>query len=117
MAVGKAVPRVDGIAKVTGRSRFTDDFSLPGMRVAKYLRSTIAHGRVVRIDTSRAEELPGVDGVFTYRDVPKNTFATAGHPFSSEPDHMDVADRLLLTDHIRYEGDEIDIVVAEYRSF
>lgn len=113
MAVGKAVPRVDGIAKVTGKSRFTDDFSLPGMRVAKYLRSTIAHGSVVRIDTRRAEALPGVDGVFTFADVPKTTFATAGHPFSSDPDHMDVADRLLLTDHIRYEGDEIAVVVAE----
>ncbi len=113
MAVGKAVQRVDGVAKVTGKSRFTDDFSLPGMRVAKYLRSTIAHGRVVMIDTSRAKALPGVDGIFTYADVPKKPFATAGHPFSLDPAHADVADRLLLTDHIRYQGDEIAIVVAE----
>jgi xanthine dehydrogenase molybdenum-binding subunit len=113
MAVGKAVPRVDGVAKVTGRSRYTDDFSLPGMRVAKYLRSTIAHGRVVMIDTSRAKALPGVDGIFTFTDVPKKLFATAGHPFSMDPGHVDVADRLLLTDHVRYEGDEIAIVVAE----
>jgi xanthine dehydrogenase molybdenum-binding subunit len=113
MAVGKALPRVDGVAKVTGQARYTDDFSLPGMRVAKYLRSDIAHGRVVMIDTSRARALPGVDGIFTYADVPKNVFATAGHPFSMDPGHVDVADRLLLTDHIRYEGDEIAIVVAE----
>ena len=113
MAVGKALPRVDGVAKVTGQARYTDDFTMPGMRVAKYLRSTIAHGRVVTIDTSRARALPGVDGVFTYADVPKNVFATAGHPFSLDPGHVDVADRLLLTDHIRYEGDEIAIVVAE----
>ncbi len=113
MAVGKAVQRVDGVAKVTGKARYTDDFSLPGMRVAKYLRSTIAHGRVVKIDTGRAKNLSGVDGIFTYADVPKNVFSTAGHPFSLDPAHMDVADRLLLTDHIRYEGDEIAIVVAE----
>ena len=113
MAVGKALPRVDGVAKVTGKARYTDDFSLPGMRVAKYLRSAIAHGRVVMIDTSRASALPGVDGIFTHADVPKNAFATAGHPFSLDPGHIDVADRLLLTDHIRYEGDEIAIVVAE----
>ncbi len=113
MAVGKSVKRVDGAAKVTGKARFTDDFSLPGMRVAKYLRSTIAHGRVVRIDTGKARGLPGVDGVFTFEDIPKNVFATAGHPYALDPAYGDVADRLLLTDHIRYEGDEIAVVVAE----
>ena len=101
------------MAKVTGKARFADDFTMPGMRVAKYLRSTIAHGRVVRIDTNRAKGLPGVDGVFTFEDIPKNKFATAGHPYSLDPDHNDVADRLMLTDYVRYEGDEIAVVVAE----
>ncbi len=113
MAIGKAVQRVDGVAKVTGKARYTDDFSMPGMRVAKYLRSSIAHGRVVRIDTGQARGLPGVDGVFTYEDIPEKIFATAGHPFSLDPGHTDVADRRLLTDHIRYQGDEIAVVVAE----
>ncbi len=113
MAVGKAVQRVDGVAKVTGKARYTDDFSMPGMRVAKFLRSSIAHGRVIRIDTGQARGLPGVDGVFTYEDIPKKIFATAGHPFSLDPGHTDVADRRLLTDHIRYQGDEIAVVVAE----
>ncbi|MFW2368312.1 MAG: xanthine dehydrogenase subunit XdhA [Desulforhopalus sp.] len=113
MAVGKSVQRVDGVAKVTGKARYTDDFTMPGMRVAKYLRSTISHGRVLRIDTSSASRLPGVDGIYTYKDVPKNVFATAGHPFSLDPGHVDVADRLLLTDYVRYMGDEIAIVVAD----
>jgi xanthine dehydrogenase molybdenum-binding subunit len=113
MAVGKSVQRVDGVAKVTGKARYVDDYTMPGMRVAKYLRSTIAHGRVLTIDTSRARALPGVDGVFTYQDIPKNLFATAGHPFSMDPGHIDVADRLLLTDYVRYMGDEIAIVVAD----
>ena len=113
MAIGKPVQRVDGVAKVTGKARYTDDFSMPGMRVAKFLRSSIAHGRVVRIDTGQARGLPGVDGVFTYEDIPKKIFATAGHPFSLDPGHTDVADRRLLTDHIRYQGDEIAVVVAE----
>jgi xanthine dehydrogenase molybdenum-binding subunit len=85
---------------------------MPGMRVAKYLRSTIAHGRVRSIDTSKAEALPGIDGVYTFKDVPKRIFATAGHPFSLDPHHMDVADRYLLTEHVRYMGDEIAIVVG-----
>ena len=113
MAIGKPVQRVDGVAKVTGKARFTDDFALPGMRVAKYLRSTIAHGKVVSIDTRRAAALPGVDGIFTYEDIPRNVYATAGHPYALDPSHADVADRLMLTDHVRYEGDEIAVVVAE----
>ena len=113
MAIGKSVKRVDAVAKVTGRARYTDDFYMPGMLVAKYLRSTIAHGRVKKIDTRKARQYPGVEAVFTYEDVPKTNFATAGHPYSLDPDHKDVADRLLLTRHVRYWGDEIAIVVAE----
>jgi len=113
MAVGKSVQRLDGVAKVTGKARYTDDFTMPGMRVARYLRSTIAHGRVLSIDTGKAQSLPGVDAVFTHRDIAGKLFATAGHPYSLDPGHVDVADRLLLTDHVRYMGDEIAIVVAD----
>ncbi|UCF90565.1 MAG: xanthine dehydrogenase molybdenum-binding subunit XdhA [Desulfobacterales bacterium] len=113
MAIGKAVRRVDAIAKVTGRARYTDDYFRPGMLVAKYLRSTIAHGRVKKIDTRRAQRLPGVEAVFTYEDVPPIKFATAGHPYALDPAHQDVQDRLLLTRHVRYWGDEIAVVVAE----
>ncbi len=113
MAVGKSVKRVDAVAKVTGRARYTDDFFIPGTLVAKYLRSTIAHGRVTKIDTGKAEQLPGVEAVFTYADVPQNKFATAGHPYSLDSAHKDVEDRLLLTQNVRYWGDEIAVVVAE----
>lgn len=111
--IGKSVNRIDAVAKVTGQARFTDDFFRPGTLVAKYLRSRIAHGRVKKIDTGRAKKLPGVEAVFTFEDVPKNKFATAGHPYSLDPEGRDVEDRLLLTDHIRYWGDEIAVVVAQ----
>lgn len=113
MVIGKAVRRVDAVAKVTGRARYTDDFFRPGMLVAGYLRSSIAHGRVSKIDTQRAKNLPGVEAVFTYADVPSRKFATAGHPYSMDPAHRDVEDRRLLTGHVRYWGDEIAVVVAE----
>ncbi|MBW2408739.1 MAG: xanthine dehydrogenase molybdenum-binding subunit XdhA, partial [Deltaproteobacteria bacterium] len=113
MAIGKNVKRVDAVAKVTGRARYTDDFFMPGMLIAKYLRSTIAHGRVTKIDTGEAERVPGVEAVFTYADVPQTKFATAGHPYSLDPEHKDVEDRQLLTGNVRYWGDEIAIVVAE----
>ena len=112
MAVGQSHIRKDVRAKVTGKTRYTDDFSMPGMLQAKYVRSPIAHGLVKSIDTSSALAMPGVEAVFTYKDVPKTLFPTAGHPFSLDPDHQDVADRLLLTDHVRYHGDEVAIVVA-----
>jgi xanthine dehydrogenase molybdenum-binding subunit len=112
MAVGRPLRRVDGAAKVTGRARYTDDLGLPGMRIAKLFHSTIAHGLVTGIDTSQALALPGVDAIFTFDDVPQNKFATAGHPFALDPGHADVEDRLLLTRHVRFHGDEIAVVVA-----
>ena len=66
MSVGLSVKRVDAPAKASGKARFTSDFSMPGMRFAKYVRSPIAHGRVKRIDIEKALALPGVDAIFTY---------------------------------------------------
>src|SRR5437763_17222290 len=58
--VGKPYPRVEGEEKVTGRARFAYDVRLPGQLYAKVLRSPIPHARIMRIDTSKAEALPGV---------------------------------------------------------
>lgn len=82
------------------------------MRHAAYVHSTIAHGMVLSIDASEALALPGVEAVFTADDVPGFLFPTAGHPYSMDPSHGDVADRLLLTKHVRYYGDEVAVVVA-----
>ncbi|PJE80024.1 putative xanthine dehydrogenase molybdenum-binding subunit XdhA [invertebrate metagenome] len=113
MAIGESVQRLDAEAKVTGRARYTSDMTLQGMKVAKYLHSTITHGRVVSIDVREASLLPGVEGIFTAADMPSFTFATAGHALALDPDSRDKEDRLLLTDHIRYRGDEIAVVVAD----
>jgi len=115
MAVGISPKRKDAVAKVTGKARYSDDFSMAGMLEAVYVRSTIAHGLVTSIDASAALALPGVEAVFTHADVPKEVYPTAGHPYSLDPDHQDVADRLLLTDHVRYHGDEVAVVVARDR--
>ena len=112
MAIGQSKQRLDAEAKVTGRARYTDDMGLPGMRHAAYVHSTIAHGMVRSIDASEALALPGVEAVFTADDVPGFLFPTAGHPYSMDPSHGDVADRLLLTKHVRYYGDEVAVVVA-----
>ncbi len=113
MAIGKPVDRVDAVAKVTGRAQYTDDFCRPGMLIAKYFRSTIAHGKVTKINTKKASSLPGVEAIFTFSDVPLIKIATAGHPYSMDPAHADVADKLLLTQNIHHLGDEIAVVVAD----
>ena len=113
MAVGKSIPRVDARDKVTGRTKYTDDLCDKGALVARILHSTIAHGRVKSVDVSAARAIPGVAAVFTCFDVPKICFPTAGHPWSTDPGHQDVADRRLLTDHVRFYGDDVAAVVAE----
>jgi xanthine dehydrogenase YagR molybdenum-binding subunit len=61
--IGKPVPRLDAVLKVTGRARYTFDVQLPGMLYGKQIVSTVAHGRIKSIDTSAAERYPGVRGV------------------------------------------------------
>ena len=113
MAVGKSIPRVDAYEKVSGRAKFTEDLMPKSCYVAKVLHSTIGNGRVVSIDTSKAEALPGVIKVVTFEDVPKHCYPTPGHPWSVEKAHQDIADRRMLTDRVRYYGDDIAAVVAE----
>ena len=67
--VGRPTPRVEGELKVTGKARYSADVSLPGTLWGKVLRSPISYGRVRRVDTSKAWQVPGVKGVITGRDV------------------------------------------------
>lgn len=111
--IGQSFKRVDAFEKVTGRAKYTDDLCDKSAYVAKILHSTIAHGVVKKIDTEEANKIPGVIKIITCFDVPKNYFPTAGHPWSTDPAHQDVADRLLLTEQVKFYGDDIAAVVAE----
>jgi 4-hydroxybenzoyl-CoA reductase alpha subunit len=66
--IGKRIPRVDAAEKVIGQAKYAADYSLPGMLWCKVLRSPYAHARILHIDTSRAERLPGVKAVVTGKD-------------------------------------------------
>ena len=112
-SVGRSVPRVDAREKAAGRARYTDDLCGQEALVVKICHSTIAHGYVKSIDTAAAEAVPGVVKVLTCFDVPDRPFPTAGHPWSTDPSHQDVADRLLLNRHVRYYGDEVAAVIAQ----
>ncbi|MCH7788497.1 MAG: xanthine dehydrogenase family protein molybdopterin-binding subunit [Acidobacteria bacterium] len=67
--IGQPTPRTDGTEKVTGAARYTADVQLPGTLRAKALRSPLPYARIIRIDTARARELPGVHAVLTGADV------------------------------------------------
>ena len=111
--VGKSEIRVDAFDKVTGRTKYYEDRMPAGALYARIKHSTIAHGFVKSIDKSAAEAIPGVVKVLTCFDVPEHCFPTAGHPWSMDPGHQDVADRNLLNRHVRYYGDDVAVVIAE----
>jgi xanthine dehydrogenase YagR molybdenum-binding subunit len=67
--IGKRISRLDGPAKVTGGAKYTYDIKRPGMLYAKVLRSPYAHARIVSIDTSEAEKLPGVEAVHIVQEA------------------------------------------------
>jgi CO/xanthine dehydrogenase Mo-binding subunit len=72
--IGKRVSKYDSLEKVTGRAEYLIDLKLPGMLHGKILRSRYAHAKISRIDTSKAEELPGVIAVITSENTPRIRF-------------------------------------------
>ena len=76
--VGTRVPRPDGVDKVTGRAKYGADASAPGQLVGMVLRSPHAHAQIKKIDTSKAEKMPGVKSVITSEDLPDLTGGDKG---------------------------------------
>jgi 4-hydroxybenzoyl-CoA reductase subunit alpha len=100
--VGRAQRKVDAGDKVTGRTRFVDDLTLPRMLHAKLLRSPHAHARIVGIDVTRAEALEGVTAVITGKELPI--------PFGILPVSQD--EHALTPDVVRFVGDPVVAVAA-----
>ncbi|HET6316494.1 MAG TPA: molybdopterin cofactor-binding domain-containing protein, partial [Chloroflexota bacterium] len=96
--VGRPTPRVEGAEKVTGRARYAYDVHLPAMLYCKVLRSPHPHARLKRIDTSRAEALPGVRAVLQSANAPQIEW---------------FKDSVLFDTTLRYVGDEVAAVAAD----
>ena len=111
--VGRSEVRVDAFDKATGRTKYYDDLAPKDALIVRVKHSTIAHGFVKSVDISKAEKIPGVVKILTCFDVPDIPFPTAGHPWSMDPSHQDIADRHLLNQHVRYYGDDVCAVIAE----
>lgn len=99
--VGKSLPRLDGVEKVTGRAVYGLDLRRPRMLVGKILRSRYPHARIVSIDTGRAEALPGVKAVITGKDLPP------GYHGQFVKDET-----LLAVEVVRYLGEFVAAVAA-----
>ncbi len=101
--VGRAVPMLDAVEKVTGAASFTQDLALPGMLWGAILRSPHPHARIRRIDVSRAAAMEGVAAIITGHDAPKR-YLNFGPLY---------ADRYpLARDVVRFVGEEVAVVAA-----
>jgi aerobic carbon-monoxide dehydrogenase large subunit len=113
---GTSIKRSEDPRILTGRGRYVDDLKLPGMLHAAFVRSPLAHGRVLAVDASAAQALPGVVLVLTGEDLDKMTvrglepFVESISGDGPKPDYS-----LLATDKVRFVGDPVAIVVAESR--
>ena len=113
--IGKSLPRPDAWEKVRARPIYAGDFALPGMLHGRIVRSPYASARLIRIDTAAAAALPGVHGVFTHRDVPRNQLrmelpgrmaeATAGAVLATQP--------VLAEGRVRFQGEPVVALAAE----
>lgn len=102
--IGEAVPRRDGVAKVTGRGRYTVDLGMPGLAHARVLRSPYPHARIRRIDAEAARRHPGVIAVVTADDLP-DVHLVYGHSVADHP--------LIAVGKVRFAGEPVVGVVAE----
>ncbi len=107
--VGQNYTTPDLLAKVTGKAKYAEDFRAEGMLFVKLLLSPIPHGRVVRVDTSAAEAMPGVRGILRASELPSpaDTVTDLGETIRANPK----AERA-LTDEPVYAGEPILAVAA-----
>jgi CO/xanthine dehydrogenase Mo-binding subunit len=100
--IGRPAARLDGADKVTGKALYTVDVELPGMAHGKILRSPYAHARLVRVDASAAEKLPGVYAVITRDD--QRRLGMFGAAYKDQT--------IVAVDKVRYAGDPVAAVAA-----
>ncbi|MFC1902585.1 xanthine dehydrogenase family protein molybdopterin-binding subunit [Chloroflexota bacterium] len=100
--VGKSIPRVDALEKVTGKAKFAADFNLPNACYAKLLMSPYPHARILSIDSSQAERLPGVRAVVTGQD-----------PLNKRQGTLYADHYIIARDVARYVGEPVAAVVAD----
>ena len=108
--IGKSVSRVDALGKVTGEAMFPGDIDMPHQAYMKILFAGRPHAIIHRLDTSAAEAVPGVLGVFTAKDVPVNEY---GLILNDQPVLCGPGSSKPHAERVRFVGDQLAVVVAE----
>ncbi len=109
--IGTATSRVDGRAKVTGAAKYASEFNPAGLAHASVVTSTIAKGRITRIDASEALSVEGVIDVLTHQHRPRMASADSAYKDDVAPEGSPF--RPLYDDRIWFSGQPIALVVAE----
>ncbi|MGB2895613.1 MAG: xanthine dehydrogenase family protein molybdopterin-binding subunit [Anaerolineales bacterium] len=108
--VGKSIQRVDAVGKVTGKTLYPGDINRPNQAYMKILFAGRPHARILKIDTTSAESVPGVLAVFTAKDVPVNEY---GLIMPDQPVLCGPGSSKPHTDRVRFIGDQVALVIAE----
>ena len=106
--VNRPLVKKDAAALVTGKSVYTNDLAPSDCLIVKVIRSPYAHALIKDINTARAEAVPGIECVLTYKDCPDKRFTMAGQTYP-EPSPYD---RLILDQRVRFVGDAAAIVAG-----
>lgn len=109
--VNTAVRKVDAMQLVTGKPVYTDDLAPKDCLIVKLLRSPHAHAWVKEINTQVALKVPGIEAIYTWKDIPQDgrRYTQAGQTYPEASPY----DRLLIDRHLRYVGDIVAIVAGE----
>ncbi len=107
--VGAPQIKVDAVKLAKGKPAFADDVLPEGTLVGALLTSPHAHARIKRIDTSKAEALPGVHAILTYKNVPRAKYATGGQSWPQPEPY----DQVVFDDKVRHVGDRVAAVAAD----
>ena len=102
-------PRLESLSKAMGAAKYTDDLRLPNMAYAALVRSPYSRARVLSIDTSAAEQVPGYLGCLLPEEAPQEYFNCSGNP----PSPLLIPDEQVLTREPKVLGDRIACVAAE----
>ena len=110
--IGKRVSRWGAYDRVTGAAKYTVDIKLPRMLVGKVLTSPYPHARIIKIDKSKVEKLPGVEAVITFEDIPKKLFTPNRHDLILYHPENERKDMYVISEKARFVGDRVAAVAA-----
>src|SRR6185503_14417074 len=108
--IGRDTRRVDGPLKVTGKAQYTSDFHFPGLLYGVPVEARIAKGKVVKLDTAAAEQMPGVRAIFHRENIGKIFRSVQGAGFEGISDERRPP---FEDDIVRYYGQFVALAVAD----